>query len=84
MTIHGAAVRGRLLLAVCRQREVERFVANALIGSMRGPRNSRVFCRIDYHLATPATAALARNEHIYKDVKFSDHAPITVDYDFTL
>ena len=29
-------------------------------------------------------AALARTEHIYKDEKFSDHAPITVDYDFTL
>ena len=38
--------------------------------------------RLDYHLATPALAALARSEHIYKDVKFSDHAPITVDYDF--
>jgi exodeoxyribonuclease-3 len=42
------------------------------------------FCRTDYHLATPALAALARTEHIYKDEKFSDHAPITVDYDFTL
>ena len=40
--------------------------------------------RLDYHLATPAIAALARSEHIYKDVKFSDHAPITVDYDFQL
>jgi exodeoxyribonuclease-3 len=40
--------------------------------------------RLDYHLATPALAALARSEHIYKDVKFSDHAPITVDYEFTL
>jgi exodeoxyribonuclease-3 len=40
--------------------------------------------RLDYHLATPALAALARSEHIYKDVKFSDHAPITVDYDFSL
>ncbi|MBU4422607.1 MAG: endonuclease/exonuclease/phosphatase family protein, partial [Gammaproteobacteria bacterium] len=40
--------------------------------------------RLDYHLATPALAALARTEHIYKDEKFSDHAPITVDYDFTL
>ena len=39
-----------------------------------------VFWRIDYHLATPALAALARTEHIYKDEKFSDHAPITVDY----
>ncbi|MCS4510737.1 exodeoxyribonuclease III [Xylophilus ampelinus] len=40
--------------------------------------------RLDYHLATPAMAALARTEQIYKDVKFSDHAPVTVDYDFTL
>lgn len=29
-------------------------------------------------------AALARSEHIYKTVKFSDHAPITVDYEFDL
>ena len=40
--------------------------------------------RLDYHLATPALGARARTEHIYKDEKFSDHAPITVDYDFTL
>ena len=40
--------------------------------------------RLDYHLATPALGALARSEQIYKTVKFSDHAPITVDYDFTL
>lgn len=43
-----------------------------------------VFCPSIYHLATPAVAALARSEHIYKDVKFSDHAPITIDYDFKL
>lgn len=40
--------------------------------------------RLDYHLATPAIAALARREEIYKTIKFSDHAPITVDYEFTL
>ena len=40
--------------------------------------------RLDYHLATPAFAALARTEHIYKDQRFSDHAPMTVDYDFKL
>ncbi|MFC5497183.1 exodeoxyribonuclease III [Caenimonas terrae] len=40
--------------------------------------------RLDYHLATPAIAALARSESIYKAEKFSDHAPITVDYEFTL
>ena len=40
--------------------------------------------RLDYHLATPALAALARTESIYKDEKFSDHAPITIGYDLSL
>ena len=40
--------------------------------------------RIDYHLATPAMAALARTESIYKDEKFSDHAPLTVGYDWRI
>ena len=40
--------------------------------------------RLDYHLATPAMAALARREMIYKEQKFSDHAPITIDYDWSL
>ena len=40
--------------------------------------------RIDYHLATPAIAATARREHIYLDQRFSDHAPLVVDYDFAL
>jgi exodeoxyribonuclease-3 len=38
--------------------------------------------RLDYHLATPALAAGARSHAIYKDVKFSDHAPITIHYDW--
>ena len=40
--------------------------------------------RLDYHLATPQVASFARREAIFKDIKFSDHAPITVDYDFCL
>ncbi len=40
--------------------------------------------RLDYHLATPALAALARSESIYKAEKFSDHAPITVEYELGL
>ena len=40
--------------------------------------------RLDYHLATPALAEKARSEAIYKSEKFSDHAPITIEYDFTL
>jgi exodeoxyribonuclease-3 len=40
--------------------------------------------RIDYHLATPGLAALARQESIYLSERFSDHAPLTIDYDFKL
>ena len=40
--------------------------------------------RLDYHLATPALAAAARAHAIYKDQRFSDHAPLTVGYDWTL
>ena len=40
--------------------------------------------RLDYHLATAGMAATARDVAIYKDQKFSDHAPITVTYGFTL
>jgi exodeoxyribonuclease-3 len=40
--------------------------------------------RLDYHLATPALARKARFEHIYLEERFSDHAPLLIDYDFTL
>ena len=40
--------------------------------------------RLDYHLATPALAGAARDCRIYKDERFSDHAPLTVEYDFRL
>lgn len=38
--------------------------------------------RIDYQLATPAIAATAQSAHIYKEHKFSDHAPLIVDYNY--
>jgi len=40
--------------------------------------------RIDYQIATPGIAAKARSAFIYKDERFSDHAPLTVDYDAAL
>lgn len=40
--------------------------------------------RLDYHLATPSIAEHARSESIYKGEKFSDHAPLTVEYGFSL
>jgi len=36
--------------------------------------------RIDYHVATPGIAAMAKTVAIYKDERFSDHAPLTIDY----
>ncbi|MGA0023377.1 MAG: exodeoxyribonuclease III [Burkholderiales bacterium] len=37
--------------------------------------------RIDYQVATPALAARAKRAAIYKDERFSDHAPLIVEYD---
>lgn len=46
-----------------------------------GVNNLQVLCRTDSHLATPALAATARSAAIYKDQRFSDHAPLTIEYD---
>jgi exodeoxyribonuclease III len=40
--------------------------------------------RIDYHVATPGIADTARSTAIYRDQRFSDHAPLIVDYEHTL
>ena len=40
--------------------------------------------RIDYQLATPALAATAKRESIYLAQRFSDHAPLIIDYGFKL
>jgi exodeoxyribonuclease-3 len=37
--------------------------------------------RIDYQIATPQIAQLARAASIYREQRFSDHAPLTIDYD---
>ena len=37
--------------------------------------------RIDYQLITPALAKLIESVDIYRDTRFSDHAPLTVCYD---
>ena len=39
--------------------------------------------RIDYQIATPGLAATAQCGSVYKDQRFSDHAPLTVDYSFS-
>lgn len=36
--------------------------------------------RIDYQVATPGLAARARQAEVYKATRFSDHAPLIIDY----
>jgi exodeoxyribonuclease-3 len=38
--------------------------------------------RIDYQIATPGIAQRALSTGIYKEQRFSDHAPLMVDYDY--
>ena len=38
--------------------------------------------RLDYQLATPGLAASAREAAVFKAQRFSDHAPLTIDYDW--
>lgn len=38
--------------------------------------------RLDYQIATAGIAATATAASIYKDQRFSDHAPLTIDYDW--
>lgn len=40
--------------------------------------------RIDYQIATPELAMSAQSTLIYKEEKFSDHAPLVIDYDFAI
>jgi exodeoxyribonuclease-3 len=47
-------------------------------------RERNVGWRIDYHIATPGIAALARTSSIYTRRFFSDHAPLTIDYEYDL
>jgi exodeoxyribonuclease-3 len=40
--------------------------------------------RLDYQIATPGIAAKARSVSIYKAQRFSDHAPLIIDYEYAL
>jgi exodeoxyribonuclease III len=46
--------------------------------------DNNVGWRIDYQIATPGIAAKAKKVEIYKRKRFSDHAPLIVDYAGTL
>ena len=43
--------------------------------------SNNVGWRIDYHIATPLLASRAQCSEIYKQQRFSDHAPLIIDYD---
>ena len=40
--------------------------------------------RIDYQIATPELAQAARKAGVYKEQRFSDHAPLIIEYDWKL
>lgn len=40
--------------------------------------------RIDYQVVTPRIGERVRSARIYRDKRFSDHAPLIVDYDYDL
>jgi exodeoxyribonuclease-3 len=49
--------------------------------SQRGQaREKNVGWRIDYHIATPGLANIARSCFIHTADRFSDHAPLVIDY----
>ena len=47
-------------------------------------RAKNVGWRIDYQIATSGVAALAQTTAIFTEQRFSDHAPLTVDYDYKI
>lgn len=40
--------------------------------------------RIDYHLVTPDIGPRVRTASMYRDARFSDHAPVILEYDLTV
>lgn len=46
-----------------------------------GARENNVGWRLDYHITTPALAKVAHSPSIYREEFFSDHAPVTIEYD---
>ena len=47
-------------------------------------RANNVGWRIDYQVITPKLEATVSAADIYRDQRFSDHAPLTIDYDWDL
>jgi exodeoxyribonuclease-3 len=81
----GAAASGADLVDVYRQLEPGATDAAYTWWSNCGQAYAKnVGWRLDYHLATAGLADSARSSAIYKQEKFSNHAPLTIEYDFKL
>ena len=52
-----------------------------LVEPARAGRAKNVGWRIDYMFGTEGIARDARSTFIYKDEKFSDHAPLVIDFE---
>lgn len=66
-------------------REIEQAPHEYTWWSNRGrAREKNVGWRIDYHVTTSGLGGRVRRTDIYRDENFSDHAPLTIDYDWTL
>ena len=73
------------LVDVYRQRQPEATDTCYTWWSNRGQAYAKnVGWRLDYQIATPAIAACAKDTQVYKAQRFSDHAPLTVDYELKL
>ena len=46
--------------------------------------DNNVGWRIDYQVVTPGLSDKVKNTAIYREERFSDHAPLTMDYDWAL
>jgi exodeoxyribonuclease-3 len=47
-------------------------------------RENNVGWRLDYMVTTPGIAAHVKSESVYREERFSDHAPLTMDFDWPL
>ena len=59
--------------------EPDQYTPGGPIAARPGPRN--VGWRIDYQVVSPGLAGAARRAEIYKAQRFSDHAPLVMDYE---
>ena len=45
--------------------------------------DNNVGWRLDYHILSNNLKKTVKSVHVYREIKFSDHAPVTADFDFS-